>query len=74
MSHAQLFSRKTNSKFIKLFIYPVVRTFLKKRVVALGLKCLTTTQETRVRFPLVSFFFKYNNVYSCKIKLISPQT
>ena len=78
MSNAQPFSRKIDSKFIKLFIYPFVRTFIEKRVVAQGLKCLTITQETRVRFPLVSFFyfffyFLYNNVYSCKIKLISPQ-
>ena len=27
VSHAQLFSRKIDSKFIKLFIYPFVRTF-----------------------------------------------
>ena len=56
MSHAQLFSRKINPKFVNLFIYPFVRAFSEKRVVAQGLKCLTTTQETRViRFPLVTF-------------------
>ena len=57
LSHAQPFSRKIDSKFIKLFIYPFVRTFFENRVVAQGLKCLTTTQETRVRFPLLPFFF-----------------
>ena len=56
MTNAQPFSREIDSKFIKLFIYPFVRAFLEKRVVAQGLKCLTTTQETRVRLPLVSFF------------------
>ena len=56
MSNAQPFSRKFDSKFIKLFIYPFVRTFFQKRVVAQGLKCLTTTQETRVQFPMVSLF------------------
>ena len=39
----------------KVYKVIFVRTF-KKRVVAQGLKCLTTTQETRVRFPLVTFF------------------
>ena len=58
MSNAQSFSRKLDSKFIKLFIYPFVRTFFEKLVVAQELKCLTTTQETRVRFSLVSFFLK----------------
>ena len=57
MSNAQPFSKKIDSKFIKLFMSPFVRTFFEKRVVAQGLKCLTTTQEARVRFPLVSFFY-----------------
>jgi len=60
VSHAQLFSRKIDSKFIKFFIYPFVRTFFEKRVAAQGLKCLTTTHETMVRFPLVTFLFKCN--------------
>ena len=55
-SNTQPFSRKIDSKFIKWFIYPCVRNFSEKRSVAQGLKCLTTTLETRVRFPLVPFF------------------
>ena len=74
MSNAQPFSRKIDSKFMKLFIYPFVRTLFEKRVVAQELKCPTSTLESRVRFPLVPYFMQYNNVYSCKIKLISPQT
>ena len=56
VSNAQPFSRKIDSKFIKLFIYSFVRTFLEKSVVAQGLKCLTTTQETRFGSRWFPFF------------------
>jgi hypothetical protein len=62
VSNTKPFSRKIDSNFIKLFIYPFVRAFFEKRVVAQGLKCLITTQETRVWFPLVSFFYFLCNI------------
>ena len=57
VSNAQPFSRIIDSKFIKLFIYPFVRMLYEKHLVAQGLKYLTTTQETGVRFLLDTFFF-----------------
>ena len=36
-SNPQPFSRKIDSKFIELFLYPFVRTFFEKRGVAQGL-------------------------------------
>ena len=54
--NAQPFSRKIDSKFIKLFIYLFVRTFFEKRVVAQGLSAWLPRKRLRFGSRWLPFF------------------